>query len=134
MVFLFVLLLTVFLVITHNTCNGTKNSKALSSFVAVTKTWIAMLWHGYVAFYDCWVVTSNLMQDLSKVLITLSIWHWNLNSISAHNYAKIYLLKAYIAIHKFDIICISETCYCNVFFPSTYAPLQCYCDLYPFFP
>ena len=113
--FLFVLLLTVFLVITHNTCNGTKNSKALSSFVAVTKTWIAMLWHGYVAFYDCWVVTSKLMQDLSKVLITLSIWHWNLNSISAHNYAKIYLLKAYIAIHKFDFICISETYVISMF-------------------
>ena len=32
------------------------------------------------------------------------ICHWNLNSLSAHNYAKIYLLKAYIAIHRFDII------------------------------
>ena len=39
-----------------------------------------------------------------------SICHWNLNSISAHDYAKTLLLKAYIAIYKFDIICISETC------------------------
>ena len=39
----------------------------------------------------------------------LLICHWNLNSLSAHNYAKIFLLKAYIAIHRFDIICISET-------------------------
>ena len=38
-----------------------------------------------------------------------SICHWNLNSLSAHNCAKIFLLKAYIAIHRFDIICISET-------------------------
>ena len=38
-----------------------------------------------------------------------SICHWNLNSISAHNYANVFLLKAYNAIHKFDIICISET-------------------------
>ena len=38
-----------------------------------------------------------------------SICHWNLNSLSAHNYAKIFLLKAYIAIDRFDIICISET-------------------------
>ena len=38
-----------------------------------------------------------------------SICHWNLNSLSAHNYAKIFLLKAYIAIHRFDNICISET-------------------------
>ena len=26
-----------------------------------------------------------------------------------HNYAKVFLPKAYIAIHKLDIICISET-------------------------
>ena len=38
-----------------------------------------------------------------------SICHWNLNSIFAHNFAKIFLLKAYLAIHKFDIICLSET-------------------------
>ena len=38
-----------------------------------------------------------------------SICNWNLNSLSAHDYAKIFLLKAYIAIHRFDIICISET-------------------------
>ena len=38
-----------------------------------------------------------------------SICHWNLNSIIAHNFGKIFLLKAYAAIHKFDIICLSET-------------------------
>ena len=29
--------------------------------------------------------------------------------LSAHNYAKLFFFKAYIATHKFDIICISET-------------------------
>ena len=38
-----------------------------------------------------------------------SVCHWNLNSISAYNFAKIFLLKAYVAIHKFDIVCLSET-------------------------
>ena len=33
----------------------------------------------------------------------------NLNSISAHNYANIFLVKTYIAILTFDIIYISET-------------------------
>ena len=37
------------------------------------------------------------------------ICRWNLNKISAHIYAKVFLLKAYIAIHKFYIICISGT-------------------------
>ena len=32
----------------------------------------------------------------------------SISNISAHNYAKVLLLKAYITIHKFDIICISK--------------------------
>ena len=38
-----------------------------------------------------------------------SICHWNLNSIPAHNFSKISLLSAYNFLHKFDIICFSET-------------------------
>ena len=38
-----------------------------------------------------------------------SICHWNLNSISAHNFTKIFLLSAYVLVHNFDIICLSET-------------------------
>ena len=38
----------------------------------------------------------------------VSICHWNSNSISAHDYTKLFLLKAYIAIHKFHIICLLE--------------------------
>ena len=37
-----------------------------------------------------------------------SICHWNLNSMSAHNYSKISFLTAYISIHDFDLICLSE--------------------------
>ena len=39
---------------------------------------------------------------------TLSICHWNLNSICTHNFEK---LRAYVRAHKFDIICLSETCF-----------------------
>ena len=38
-----------------------------------------------------------------------TICHWNLNNISAHNFARVQLLKAYLAVHKFDIVCLSET-------------------------
>ena len=37
------------------------------------------------------------------------ICHWNLNSISAHNYMKLSLLRVYLSTHKFDVICISES-------------------------
>ena len=38
-----------------------------------------------------------------------SICHWNLNSFTAHNFAKVNLLQACIAIHDFDMICLSES-------------------------
>ena len=38
-----------------------------------------------------------------------SICHWNLNSVSDYNYTKLSSLKAFVAVHKFDIICLSET-------------------------
>ena len=40
---------------------------------------------------------------------SLSICHWNLNSTTTHNYLKIFLLRAYITLHNFDVVCISTT-------------------------
>ena len=40
---------------------------------------------------------------------SFSICHWNLNSIAAHNFSKISLLRAYNAIHNYNAICLSET-------------------------
>ena len=37
------------------------------------------------------------------------ICHWNLNSMTAHNFEKINLLEAYNTINKFDVICLSES-------------------------
>ena len=48
----------------------------------------------------------ELNQNTAK---KLSICRWNVNSIAAHNFAKLVLLKAFNSIHKFDIICLSET-------------------------
>ena len=39
----------------------------------------------------------------------LSICDWNINSTSAHDYSKLFFLKAYVSVHKSDIICFSET-------------------------
>ena len=35
--------------------------------------------------------------------------HWNLNSLSAHNFSKLTQLKPYISKYKHDLICLSET-------------------------
>ena len=38
-----------------------------------------------------------------------SICHWNLNSITSHGFLKVKLSTTYNVMHKFDIICISES-------------------------
>ena len=35
--------------------------------------------------------------------------HWNLDKLAAHNYAKVFFLKAYIVVYKLHIICIPKT-------------------------
>ena len=38
-----------------------------------------------------------------------SITHWNLNGITAQNFAKLSQLEAYNTVHSDDLICLSET-------------------------
>ena len=45
----------------------------------------------------------------TKSCQSFSICQWNLNSISAHNFSKILLLQTDNAVHKYGIICFSET-------------------------
>ena len=45
----------------------------------------------------------------------LSVCHWNENSIPSHNFQKIAVLESFVAMHKFDIICISETLLNNTY-------------------
>ena len=51
----------------------------------------------------------TLSGDVEPNPKTLSVCHWNFNSICAHNFAKLPLLRAHVSVHKFDIICLSET-------------------------
>ena len=46
---------------------------------------------------------------LSLIHVLKTGAHWNLNSITAHNFAKVNLLQAYNAIHDFDMTCLSES-------------------------
>ena len=39
----------------------------------------------------------------------LSWYHWNVNSLIAHNLSKLSQLEAYNSVYKHDFICISET-------------------------
>ena len=39
----------------------------------------------------------------------LSLWHWKLNSLAAHDFARISALKALNTTEKFYSICLSES-------------------------
>ena len=39
----------------------------------------------------------------------LTVCHWNLNNIAAHNFIKVALLQAYLSVHNKDIVCLSDT-------------------------
>ena len=101
------LFFAVFLILKLSSCKRSNNSPVSLFLVAVIKTWL-VTW-----FYSLLLLLSVHVElnpgPKLRPNNAFSICHWNLNSISAHNYAKVLLLKAYIAIHKFDIICISET-------------------------
>ena len=96
------LFLAVFMILKLNSCKRSSNSLVSRFLVAVIKTWVA------TKFYSLLLLLSenvNLNPGSKRNSSNaFSICHWNLNSISAHNCAKVLLLMAYIAIHKFDII------------------------------
>ena len=66
-------------------------------------------------FLKLFLLLSGDVEEHPGPLHNLSILHWNLNGISVHNYSNISSLIAYNSIHKYDIICLSET-----FLDSTY--------------
>ena len=75
-----------------------------------------------IKYYSVVIWTTNLypaqqtgptlpLTNSSLLLPHLSICDWNLSSISVHNFLKLSLFRAYITVHNFDVICLSETCF-----------------------
>ena len=95
-----------FLLLKLNSFKRTNNSYISYFLVAVIKTWLAAWFCSLLLLGGDVELNPGPEHSSSNAFY---IGHWILNSISAHNYVKVFLFKAYIAIHKFDIICISET-------------------------
>ena len=104
---LLLLFLAVFLKLKLNSCKRSNNTRVLPFLVATIKTWLATWFYSLLLLLsgDAELNPGPKRNSSNAFLIC----HWNLNSVSAHNYAKVFLLKDYTAVHKFDIICISET-------------------------
>ena len=94
-----------------NTSNYRSNTYIAFFLTSVNKIIIPSV---FIIFFFSLLVSLSGVAEVNpgpncKPNETLSICHWNLNSISVHNFAKLRLLKAYVAVHEFDIICLSET-------------------------
>ena len=104
---LFVLLITVFLTLKSNSYRSTKHFHTLSFLVTIITIWSLPWLYSLLILLSADVELNPGPKRASSN--NISIWHWNLNSISPRNYTKLFLLKPYIAIHKFDIIYLSKT-------------------------
>ena len=77
-------------------------------FVTCIHLWtVNWLYGPFLILLSCGVETNPGPSHNSREYF--SICHWNLNSVSAYNYTKLSSLNAFIAVHKFDMICLSET-------------------------
>ena len=104
---LLLLFLAVFLILKPNSCKRSNDWRVSPFCIAVIKTWLATWFYSLPLLFSGDVeINPGSKRNSSNAF---SICHSNLNSLSIHDYAKVFLLKAYIAIHKFGIICISET-------------------------
>ena len=79
-------------------------SVAWSFYFCVLLTFVHHIW--------LYLIISNRSVDIEKnsgpkpySCESFSICHWNLNSILAPNFLKLSLLRAYITVHEFDVIC-----------------------------
>ena len=74
---------------------------------------MTVLYLRYIWLYSILVKLSGDVEEnpgpKPKPCQSFSTCHWNVNSVSSHNFSKVSLLRAYISIYKFDVICIFET-------------------------
>ena len=85
----------------------------ISSFIYVQHyTSMMVLYIRYIWLFSIFIKLSGYAGEnpglKPKSCQSFSICHLNVNSVSPHNFSKVFLLRAQIAIHKFETICISE--------------------------
>ena len=92
----------------YTNCKHIFDYLRLALYIFITVLYLRYIWLYSILVKLSGDVEGNLGPK-PKPCQSFSICHWNVNSVSAHNFSKVSLLRAYISIHKFDVICISET-------------------------
>ena len=91
----------------YNARSGAKFFSASSFITVVINIWIAIWLYIILVLLSGDVQLNPKLKDKSSS--ASSICHLSLNSVTAHSYAKVSLVEAYIAAQKFDTVCIFET-------------------------
>ena len=64
--------------------------------------------YALIVVLKSWDIETN-PGPVSSNLKSMSLCHWNLNSMAADNFIKLAQLEVYLSIHKHDIVCLSKT-------------------------
>ena len=78
----------------------------MTNFLDVFPISIILYIYLYQLIYQCGDISRNPGPQSD---FNLKVCHWNIGSVVVRRFEKLSLLKAYNAIHNFDIICLSET-------------------------
>ena len=78
------------------------------SYICLLLAFIHHIWLYLIIYNQSWDIEKN-SGPKPNFYQSFSICHWNLNGISTHNVLKVSFLRSYITVHKFDVICLSET-------------------------
>ena len=114
---LYIFLLVLFEIHTKNIFfNKAKHFFLLTTYVVGLSLWCGY-YCGYVTlvnYFVQWVYFLLILRsgDVHKnpgPSNLISIMHWNLNSLLAHNGIRIPLIESYNILHKYDIIAITES-------------------------
>ena len=101
-------IVSLFLKFFHANCKHIFICLRLALYICMTVLYLRYIWLYLILVKLNCAVEENLGLKL-RPRQSFSICHWNINSVFAGNFSKISLLRTYISIHTFDVICISGT-------------------------
>ena len=78
------------------------------SYICILLVFIHHIWLHFVIFNQSGDIEKSPRPKPSSYQ-SFSICHRTLNNVLEHNFLNLSLLRAYITVHKFDVICLSET-------------------------
>ena len=81
---------------------------------AVVGVAFGLLLNFFIILFFCYILLTHGDIEVNpgtkkNCSTNFSFCHWNLNSLSAHNYVQLSSLQAYNSVYEHDVICLSET-------------------------